>query len=75
MKEIPFRYRLESNTLYRNVIIHLMKKCKNNSISKRLYKSFIKLLYNDMIMKLVQNVSFILSIINTGFITDINKDI
>jgi hypothetical protein len=59
------------------MIIHLIikkQKYKNNRISSRFYKSVIKN-YNDMTMKLLLNVSFILSIINAGFITDMNDDI
>jgi hypothetical protein len=59
------------------MIIHLIikkQKYKNNRISSRFYKSVIKN-YNDMTMKLMLNVSFILSIINAGFITDMNNDI
>jgi hypothetical protein len=58
--------------------MHLMikkQKCENNPVSSRLHKSFIKKIYNNMEMKLMQDVSFILSIINTGYITDFNEDI
>jgi hypothetical protein len=77
LKEIPLRYRWERNT-HRNMIIHSMIK-KTKNIRTIAYQAgfIIPLLknYNDMTMKLMRNVYFILSIINAGFITDMNNDI
>jgi hypothetical protein len=52
---------------------------KNKNIRTIAYQAgfIIPLLknYKDMTMKLMLNFSFILSIINAGFITDMNNDI